>query len=442
MRTERDALGVLELPEDTLYGINTARALENFDLGQRPMNRNLLRAIVLVKKAAAITYRDKNLRDANIENAIITACDRVLSGNYWDSFPVQALQGGAGTSANMNVNEVIANLALVELGYRPGDYQVIHPLDDVNRGQSTNDVYPTALRIAAIGQLRELSDECAKLQTALQEKENAWQDVRKLGRTELMDAVPVTLGEEFGAYAQAVARDRWRLYKVEERLRQVNLGGTAVGLSGGAERKYRYGVVEELRRLTGFGLAAAEYPMDLTQNNDVFVEVSGLVKAMAVNLMKLSNDLRLMNSGPHGGLGEVRLKALQQGSSIMPGKVNPVIPEMVMQCAMRVIANDTAITMAAAHGEFELNAFFPLIADCLLESLELMTRAAKLFREKCIQPLEPDAEGCRKNLEGTYAYAASYISALGYDTVTRVVKAHSPEEARTVLNGMMKERTR
>ena len=384
MRTERDALGVLELPDDTLYGINTARALENFNLGQRPMNRNLLRAIVLVKKAAAITYRDKNLRDANIENAIITACDRVLSGNYWDSFPVQALQGGAGTSANMNVNEVIANLALVELGYRPGEYQVIHPLDDVNRGQSTNDVYPTALRIAAIGQLRELSDECAKLQTALQEKENAWQDVRKLGRTELMDAVPVTLGEEFGAYAQAVARDRWRLYKVEERLRQVNLGGTAVGLSGGAERKYRYGVVEELRRLTGFGLAAAEYPMDLTQNNDVFVEVSGLVKAMAVNLMKLSNDLRLMNSGPHGGLGEVRLKALQQGSSIMPGKVNPVIPEMVMQCAMRVIANDTAITMAAAHGEFELNAFFPLIADCLLESLELMTRAARLFREKCV----------------------------------------------------------
>ena len=439
MRNERDALGAMALPDGTLYGINTARAMENFDLGQRPMNRNLIRAIVTVKKAAAITYRDKGLRDPENENAIIAACDRVLSGECWDSFPVQALQGGAGTSANMNVNEVLANLALLELGHEPGEYQYLHPLDDVNRGQSTNDVYPTALRIAAIGQLRALSEACAQLQTALQEKENAWKDIKKLGRTELMDAVPVTLGEEFGAFAQAIARDRWRLYKVEERLRQVNLGGTAVGLSGGAERKYRFGVVEELRRLTGFGLAAAEYPMDLTQNNDVFVEVSGLVKAMAVNLMKIANDLRLMNSGPCGGLGEVRLKALQQGSSIMPGKVNPVIPEMTMQCAMRVIANDTALTMAAAHGEFELNAFFPLIADSLLESLELMTRAAELFREKCIEPLEPNAEGCGRNLEGTYAYAASYISTLGYDTVSRIVGAHSPEEAYEILDKMMKE---
>lgn len=439
MRTERDALGEMMLPDDALYGINTARAMENFDLGQRPMNRNLIRAIVTVKKAAAITYRDKGLRDTKKENAIIAACDRVLSGECWDSFPLQALQGGAGTSANMNVNEVLANLALLELGHRPGEYEIIHPLDDVNRGQSTNDVFPTALRIAAIGQLRALSDACAQLQTALQEKENAWQSIQKLGRTELMDAVPVTLGEEFGAYAQAISRDRWRLYKVEERLRQVNLGGTAVGLSGGAQRKYRFGVVEELRRLTGYGLAAAEYPMDLTQNNDVFVEVSGLVKALAVNLMKISNDLRLMNSGPYGGLGELRLKALQQGSSIMPGKVNPVIPEMTMQCAMRVIANDTAITMAAAHGEFELNAFFPLIADSLLESLELMTETVRLFRRKCIEPLCPNVEGCEKNLHGTYAFAAGYIASLGYDQVSEIVRAYPPEEARAVLEKKMKE---
>lgn len=439
MRTERDALGEMMLPDDALYGINTARAMENFDLGQRPMNRNLIRAIVTVKKAAAITYRDKGLRDTKKENAIIAACDRVLSGECWDSFPLQALQGGAGTSANMNVNEVLANLALLELGHRPGEYEIIHPLDDVNRGQSTNDVFPTALRIAAIGQLRALSEACAQLQTALQEKENAWQSIQKLGRTELMDAVPVTLGEEFGAYAQAIARDRWRLYKVEERLRQVNLGGTAVGLSGGAQRKYRFGVVEELRRLTGYGLAAAEYPMDLTQNNDVFVEVSGLVKALAVNLMKISNDLRLMNSGPYGGLGELRLKALQQGSSIMPGKVNPVIPEMTMQCAMRVIANDTAITMAAAHGEFELNAFFPLIADSLLESLELMTETVRLFRGKCIEPLCPNVEGCEKNLHGTYAFAAGYIASLGYDQVSEIVRAYPPEEARAVLEKKMKE---
>ena len=329
----------------------------------------------------------------------------------------------------MNVNEVIANLALLEMGIQPGEYDVIHPLDDVNRGQSTNDVYPTALRIAAIRQLRLLSDACAKLQTALQEKENLWQDVKKLGRTELMDAVPVTMGEEFGAYAQALARDRWRIYKVEERLRQVNIGGTAVGLSTNADRKYRFGVIEELRRLTGYGLAAAEYPMDITQNNDVFVEVSGLIKALAVNLMKIANDLRLMNSGPRGGLGEVMLPKVQQGSTIMPGKMNPVMAEMTMQCAIKVIANDTAITMAAAHGEFELNAFMPLIADSLLESLELMTSSVRLFREKCIEPLQVNVENCRKHLEASSAFAASYVPALGYDQVSKIIRDYEPEEA-------------
>lgn len=430
-RTERDILGAKELSEETLYGINTARALENFALGQKKMNRELIRAIVIVKKAAAVTYLRLKTGDEEKEKAIVKACDRLLNGecDMEACFPLKALQGGAGTSANMNVNEVIANLALLEMGIQPGDYDVIHPLDDVNRGQSTNDVYPTALRIAAIRQLRLLSDECAKLQTALQEKENLWQDVKKLGRTELMDAVPVTMGEEFGSYAQALARDRWRLYKVEERLRQVNIGGTAVGLSTNADRKYRFGVIEELRRLTGYGLAAAEYPMDITQNNDVFVEVSGLIKALAVNLMKIANDLRLMNSGPRGGLGEVMLPKVQQGSTIMPGKMNPVMAEMTMQCAIKVIANDTAITMAAAHGEFELNAFMPLIADSLLESLELMTSSARLFREKCIEPLQVNVENCRKHLEASSAFAASYVPALGYDQVSKIIRDYEPEEA-------------
>lgn len=430
-RTESDILGAKELSEETLYGINTARALENFALGQKKMNRELIRAIVIVKKAAAVTYLRLKTGDEEKEKAIVKACDRLLNGecDMEACFPLQALQGGAGTSANMNVNEVIANLALLEMGIQPGDYDVIHPLDDVNRGQSTNDVYPTALRIAAIRQLRLLSDECAKLQTALQEKENLWQDVKKLGRTELMDAVPVTMGEEFGSYAQALARDRWRLYKVEERLRQVNIGGTAVGLSTNADRKYRFGVIEELRRLTGYGLAAAEYPMDITQNNDVFVEVSGLIKALAVNLMKIANDLRLMNSGPRGGLGEVMLPKVQQGSTIMPGKMNPVMAEMTMQCAIKVIANDTAITMAAAHGEFELNAFMPLIADSLLESLELMTSSVRLFREKSIEPLQVNVENCRKHLEASSAFAASYVPALGYDQVSKIIRDYEPEEA-------------
>lgn len=433
MRKETDILGDMELSEDTLYGINTARALTNFDLPGSRVKGELIKAMVIIKKAAARTYQKLKIGNPETEAAIESACDDILSGGYDDCFQLSALQGGAGTSTNMNVNEVIANLALKKLGYPAGRYDIIHPLDHVNRGQSTNDVYPTALRIAAIGLLRQLSDECAALQTSLQEKENEFQDIAKLGRTELMDAVPITLGEEFGAYAQAISRDRWRLYKVEERLRQVNMGGAAVGLARGSERKYRANVLEELRQLTGYGLAAAEYPMDLTQNNDVFVEVSGLLKALAVNLMKIAGDLRLMNSGPHGGIGEIRLAPVQQGSTIMAGKINPVMAEMTVQCAMKVIGNDSAITMAAAHGEFELNAFLPLIADCLLENLKLMISAVRLFREKCVKTLKADPEVCLMHLRSSAAFAADYVPALGYDTVSRIIKENEPEEALRLL---------
>jgi aspartate ammonia-lyase len=423
MRTEKDSLGEVSLPEDTLYGIQSFRARENFALGYRKTNPRLIRAIVTVKKAAALTCAglSDGPRDREVYGAVAAACDRVLAGEADDMFITDALQGGAGTSTHMNVNEVLANLALRILGKVPGDYRTVHPLDDVNRGQSTNDVYPTGLRIAAIELLRDVSEACAKLQRAFQKRENEFAEVKKLGRTEMMDAVPVTLGEEFGAWAQALARDRWRLYKVEERLRMVNLGGTAVGRGDTAERKYRFGVIEELRRLTGIGLAAAEYPLDITQNNDVFVEVSGLLKALAVNLIKISQDLRLMNSGPRGGLGEIRLAALQAGSTIMPGKVNPVIPEMVIQVGMRVIANDCAITQAACHGEFELNAFLPLIADALLESLGLLERAVSLLREKCIETLEADSEKCAALLEASCAFAAAWVPRLGYDEVSRVI---------------------
>lgn len=424
MRTEKDALGEVRLDEGALYGIQTARALGNFALGYKATDLRLIYAVVKVKKAAALTYAGLGIGKDGVYRAIAAACDTVLSGSVDGQFALDALQGGAGTSTNMNVNEVVANLASRIYG------DAVHPLDDVNRGQSTNDVYPTALRIAAIELLRKLSDACAKLQEALQEKENTFDEIKKLGRTELMDAVPVTLGAEFGAFAQAVGRDRWRLYKVEERLRQVNIGGTAVGTADNALRKYRFGVIEELRKITGFGLAAAEYPMDITQNNDVFVEVSGLLKALAVNLIKIANDLRLMNSGPYGGLGEIRLAPMQAGSTIMPGKVNPVIPEMVMQTAMKVIANDHAITLAAARGEFELNAFLPLIADALLESLSLLERAATLFRTKCIALLEPDRERCALWLESSYAFAAAYVPALGYDRVAAVIRENGGDTAK------------
>lgn len=435
MRTEKDGLGTREIKKDALYGLQSARARDNFALGYKRTNLRLIYAVVKIKKAAALAYLKLGIGKKDVYGAILEACDRILSGEADGEFIVDALQGGAGTSMNMNVNEVIANLALKIAGRECGDYDAIHPLDDVNRGQSTNDVYPTALRIAAVELLRELSDGCVKLQTALQVKENEFDSIKKLGRTELMDAVPITLGNEFGAYAQAIARDRWRLYKVEERLRQVNIGGTAVGRADNAERRYRFEVIDQLREITNIGLASAEYPMDITQNNDVFVEVSGLLKALAVSLMKISNDLRLMNSGPHGGLGEIRLAAMQLGSTIMPGKINPVIPEMTMQAAMKVIANDSAITMAAAHGEFELNAFFPLIADTLLESLSLLERTVFLFRTRCVERIEPNRERCRELLEGSFAFATAYTAALGYGTVSRIIEEckGDPEKIKEAL---------
>ncbi|MDR2490977.1 MAG: aspartate ammonia-lyase [Spirochaetaceae bacterium] len=458
MRTEKDFLGEKEIEDEALYGIQSARARENFPLGYRVTNPALLRAMISVKKAAAAAWsevyarrkgagggpelQEKNTEDKKKFSLIEAACDVVLNNfeQYAEHFIVDALQGGAGTSTNMNVNEVIAHLASRQTGvsHNTGTPATdvsksdvyIHPLDDVNRGQSTNDVYPTALRIASIGILRELSQACAELMESLQKKENEFDGIKKLGRTELMDAVPVTLGEEFGAWAQAIGRDRWRLYKIEERLRQVNIGGAAVGIlqAEGEERamlqNYRFIVIEKLREITGIGLASAEYPMDITQNNDVFVEVSGLLKALAVNLSKIAGDLRLMASGPGGGIGEIRLAPLQAGSTIMPGKVNPVIPEMVIQCGIKAQANDMAISIAASRGEFELNAFLPLIADALLESLALLTRAVRIFRTKCIDKIEADRDRCRALLDSSFAFAAGYIGKLGYEQVAAILAAH------------------
>ncbi len=422
MRIEHDTLGERSVPGGVLYGIHTQRALENFGVSGHAVRPELIRAIVLVKKACALTHKELGALPPDIADAITAACDDVLNGQHAEAFPTDALQGGAGTSTNMNVNEVLANLAILKLGGKPGDYARVHPLDHVNRGQSTNDVYPSALRIAAIYRVRELADALARLQESLQKREQAFADIAKLGRTQLMDAAPITLGQEFGAYAQAVARDRWRIYKVEERLRQINLGGTAVGTGAAADRRYAFRVAEILRDLTGLGLARAEYPMDLTQNNDVFVEVSGLLKACAVNALKLSNDLRLLASGPRGGLGELRLEARQVGSSIMPGKVNPVIPECVAQCAMRVIANDAAITLAASNGQLELNAFMPLIADALLDSLSLLCAATDRFRTACVDTLEADAAACARHLHASTAPALLLVPHIGYDAAAALAQ--------------------
>ena len=422
MRIEQDTLGEVSIPDTRYYGCQTQRAIANFPISGQPIHPLLARALVLVKKAAVLTNLSHGFIAKEIGQAINQACDEILAGALADQFVVDALQGGAGTSANMNVNEVIANRAIEILGGQKGEYDRVHPIDHVNLFQSTNDVFPTALRIAAIWRLKSVSEQFARLQTALQVKEQAFAAILKVGRTQLQDAVPVTLGQEFGAWAQAVARDRWRLYKVEERLRQVNIGGTAIGTGINAPRKYLFTMIERLREVTGLGLARAEYMMDPTQNNDVFVEVSGLLKAAAVSLAKIASDLRLLASGPRAGLGEIHLPARQSGSSIMPGKVNPVIPEAVNQVAYQIMANDLAITLAAQAGQLELNAFLPLIARNLLEMLDLLDNVIPVFIDHCIAGITADEKRCAELVENSLVLVTGLTGYIGYDRAAELAK--------------------
>jgi aspartate ammonia-lyase len=317
---------------------------------------------------------------------------------------------------------VLANRALQLTGNPLGSYDKIDPIADLNLHQSTNDTYPTALRVAAITSVKDLEGAVIELQEAFQEKEKEFAHVVKVGRTQLQDAVLTTMGRTMGAYAEAFSRDRWRLYKCEERLRVVNLGGTAIGTGLAAPRQYIFRVTETLRAITGLGLARAENLVEATQNTDVFVEVSGILKACATNLLKVSSDLRLMASGPHAGLGELSLPMRQAGSSIMPGKVNPVIPEAVSQAALAAIAHDQAITQASAMGNLELNAFMPLIADSLLGSLSLIKEACQMLARLCVQGLSVNEEACSKHVGTSIATATALVEHLGYEVAGEVMK--------------------
>jgi aspartate ammonia-lyase len=314
----------------------------------------------------------------------------------------------------MNVNEVLANRALELLDRPRGAYDVVSPVDHVNLHQSTNDTFPTALRVAAIWGLRDVERAVLALQEAFQDRERAFGHVVKIGRTEHQDAVLTTLGREMGSYAEALSRDRWRLAKCEERLRVVNLGGTAIGTGLAAPREYIFQVTDVLREITGLGLARAENLVDATQNADVFVEVSGLMKALASSLIKISGDLRLLSSGPEGGFGEIRLPARQAGSSIMPGKVNPVIPEAVTQAALLAIGRDQALTMAVSMGSLELNPFLPLVAHCLLENFDVLARACAIFASGCVAGIEADESACRRHVESATASATALVPVIGY----------------------------
>ena len=387
-RTERDLLGERQVPAEALHGIYTERAMENFPLACRRVHPALIRAYGAVKLACARTNHELGWwKDAKAQ-AIERACSEMMEGQLDKHLLVDALQGGAGTSTNMNVNEVLANRALQLLDKSPGEYSEVSPTEDLNLHQSTNDTYPTALKVAAVQLLRDLEREVIALLEEFQRKEKAFAHIVKVGRTQMQDALLTTLGREMAAYAEAFGRDRWRIYKCEERLRVVNLGGTAIGTGLAAPRQYIFRAVEHLRHITGLGLARAENLVEATQNHDPFVEVSGILKACATNLIKVAGDLRFLASGPDGGIGEIRLPERQAGSSIMPGKVNPVIPEAVTQAGMMVMAYDQALAHAVSMGHLELNPFLPLVADALLNSLDLLRTACRIFRVFCVAGIE------------------------------------------------------
>ncbi len=421
-RVEKDLLGEERIPTDVLYGVHTMRAIGNFKISGRFANPALIHAYGAVKLACAMTNHELGRWDDGTFKAIEQACGEMIRGELDHHILVDALQGGAGTSTNMNVNEVLANRALQLLGREPGDYAVIHPIEDINLHQSTNDSYPTALRVAAITGLRRLEAELTSLLESFQRKEQEMGHVVKVARTQLQDAVLTTMGRTMSAFAEAFGRDRWRVYKCEERLRVVNLGGTAIGTGLSAPKRYIFKVVEHLKNVTGFGFSRAENLVEATQNTDAFVEVSGILKACASNLLKVSGDLRLMSSGPDAGVGELKLPARQAGSTIMPGKVNPVIPEAASQAAMAVMANDSALTMACSLGNLELNAFMPLIADCLLANLDLLANACKALRELCVDGMTVDEEHCRRHVEGSTATATALVDVIGYEAAQEVVE--------------------
>jgi len=423
-RTESDLLGSIDIPVDVLWGIHTARAIENFPFNTRSVPPNMIHAYGMVKLACLTTCDGLGLWDNNkpkIE-AMLQASREMADGLLDKHIKVDLMQGGAGTSLNMNINEVLANRTLQILDKPLGSYDIVSPTDDINRYQSTNDTFPTALKLAAITGIKQLEQNLIALQEAFQQKEKQFAHIVKVGRTQFQDAVLTTLGREMGAYAEAINRDRWRVYKCIERLRTVNLGGTAIGTGLAADRQYIFRVVDTLRDLTGIGFARAENLLEATQNADVFVEVSGILTANAATLTKICNDLRFLSSGPDAGIGEIKLPIRQAGSSIMPGKVNPVIPESVIQSGMQVISNHTIIANVCAAGHLELNAFLPLMTANLLDSIDLLRTACDILHRHCVEGIEANEAKCRKYVENSTATVTALVAELGYEQCSQLAK--------------------
>ncbi len=420
-RIEIDALGERALPAEAYHGIHTLRAMENFPLSGLRWHGPFIVALAQCKHACAVTNEQLGFLDRDRAGAIRSACLEMEAGQLHDHVLVDPMQGGAGTSTNMNINEVLANRACELLGAKRGDHGAVHPVDHVNLHQSTNDIFPTALKVAGLTLLKGLEANVARLQERMQAKEQEFADVLKVARTQLRDAVPMTLGMEFGAWSDALARDRWRIFKSRERIKQVNLGGTAVGTGLGAPRDYILRVVDNLKAVTGLPVSRAENLVDATQNLDCFVEVMGMLTALATNLLKMANDLRLLSSGPDCGLSEIELPPLQAGSSVMAGKINPVIPEAVAQAALKTMACGHCVTLCAGLGQLELNHLLPLLAHEFLDALVLLGNAVRIFEKRCVRGISARPERCRELVGRSKVLATVLVPALGYEAVEDIV---------------------
>lgn len=434
-RIESDSIGEKKVPAGAYYGVQSMRARENFRISGTRVHPEFIRAITEIKKAAAITNKEAGAVPPHIADAMVAACDKILGGEHLDAFIVDAVQGGAGTSLNMNANEVVSNVAIEILGGELGDYSIVHPNDHANCAQSTNDAYPSAGKIATIRFLMRTIEALKEFHSALVDKAEEFRDVIKMGRTEMQDAVPISFGQTFTAYAHAVERDLSRYELAISELSVLNMGGTAIGTGLNAERKYIENIVPTLAEVTGLRLRQAEDLIDATQNLDSIAYVSGIIKSSAVTLSKMANDLRLMSSGPRTGFNEINLPAKQNGSSIMPGKINPVIPEVVNQICFNVIGNDTTITLACEAGQLELNAFEPIIFHCLFESLEMLTNGIKVFTKDCIKGITVNEDSCEDEVERSIGIVTALCPFIGYTKASKVAKRalHEKRNIRDIL---------
>jgi aspartate ammonia-lyase len=441
VRVEHDLLGDRAVPAQAYYGVHTLRAVENFPITGTPISiyPDLIRALAAIKQAAALTNRELGLLDEEKTNAIVKACEEIHAGKLHDQFVVDVIQGGAGTSANMNANEVIANLALEHLGHAKGEYQYLHPNEHVNMSQSTNDVYPSAIKIAGYMGIFRLVDAMARLRRAFELKAEEFKDVLKMGRTQLQDAVPMTLGQEFSTYAVMLGEDEERLKEAAMLVREINLGATAIGTGINAHPDYAGLVCRRLTAITGVPLITSPNLIEATQDCGGFVQLSGVLKRVAVKLSKTCNDLRLLSSGPRAGLGEINLPPMQAGSSIMPGKVNPVIPEVVNQIAFEVIGNDVTVSFAAEAGQLQLNAFEPIIAHSLFKSTTHLTNGCLTLAERCVKGITANREHLRRGVEHSIGVVTALNPYIGYANATKVAQ-EALESGRSVYDLVLEKK--